>query len=300
MRAATGEDGLAPAQVEILEKTRCTVGEGLIWCARSGYLWWVDIHGQQICRMKAGATAPERWELPGQPGCLALTEGPEILVVMPEGPALFSPESGSLVEQTRVLPGPDIHRANDGTVSGAGRLYFGTMAYGDRVENPGVLYRYDEGGLVPLMGGLHVPNGLAFSPDDRTAYLSDSFPEVRRIWSFDHDPDTGALTGQRLFFDTAPEAGRPDGACIDADGCYWMAGVGGGQLVRVTPAGQVDLRIDLPLRNPTRPCFGGPDLRTLYTTSLRRPGDAVELDGCVMAVRVAQQGLPGAVYRHGL
>ena len=65
-----------------------------------------------------------------------------------------------------------------------------------------------------------------------------------------------------------PENGRPDGGTVDADGCYWMAGVSGWQVYRITPAGKVDMVIDMPVEKPTKPMFGGPGLDTLYVTSL--------------------------------
>ena len=71
-----------------------------------------------------------------------------------------------------------------------------------------------------------------------------------------------------MFFDTRAVTGRPDGAAIDADGCYWMAGVGGWELVRLTPEGEIDMRIPMPIERPTRPAFGGPDMATLYCTSI--------------------------------
>ena len=52
------------------------------------------------------------------------------------------------------------------------------------------------------------------------------------------------------------------------DGCYWMAGVSGWELVRITPDGKVDMEIEMPIEKPTRIAFGGKDLDTLYVTSI--------------------------------
>ena len=59
----------------------------------------------------------------------------------------------------------------------------------------------------------------------------------------------------------------------NADGCYWMAGVGGWQLVRFTPAGKVDRIIEMPIAMPTKVAFGGPRLDTLYVTSIGGGGE---------------------------
>ncbi|MDF1790424.1 MAG: SMP-30/gluconolactonase/LRE family protein, partial [Thalassobaculaceae bacterium] len=119
-----------------------------------------------------------------------------------------------------------------------------------------------------ILDGLYIQNGLAFAPDGRTLYLSDSHPTVRTIWAFDYDLETGTPSNRRVFFDTRLVDGRPDGAAIDADGCYWMAGVDGWQVVRITPAGEVDRIVSVPVQKPTCLAFGGARLDTLYLTSM--------------------------------
>jgi sugar lactone lactonase YvrE len=121
---------------------------------------------------------------------------------------------------------------------------------------------------------------------------------VRTIWACDHDPDSGAVTNRRVFVDTHGLAGRPDGGTVDAEGCYWMAGVGGWQLVRFTPDGEVDRIVDLPVEKPTKIAFGGKDLDVLYVTSIGKdptPGTEARQPqaGGIFAVRVpGVTGLP--------
>ncbi|MDQ9473891.1 SMP-30/gluconolactonase/LRE family protein, partial [Escherichia coli] len=61
--------------------------------------------------------------------------------------------------------------------------------------------------------------------------------------------------------------GRPDGACVDTRGHYWVAMYEGGCVLRLDPQGEVVQRIETPVRCPTMVCLGGEDLRTLYITS---------------------------------
>lgn len=66
-----------------------------------------------------------------------------------------------------------------------------------------------------------------------------------------------------------------------------MAGVGGGQLYRITPLGKLDMTIDMPVERPTRIAFGGADLSTLYVTSIRPSGTPEnDLSGGVFALRI--------------
>jgi sugar lactone lactonase YvrE len=95
------------------------------------------------------------------------------------------------------------------------------------------------------------------------------------------------------------EIGRPDGGAADVEGFYWSAGISAGVLNRWAPDGRLDRSIALPCPHPTAPCFGGPDLRTIYVTSLRHDlSPAVlasrPLSGGIFAVRVDVPGVPVA------
>jgi sugar lactone lactonase YvrE len=160
----------------------------------------------------------------------------------------------------------------------------------------GALYRYTPAqGLVSFVQGLLTPNGLAFSPDGRTMYLSDSHPMSQKIWCFDYNTQTGEPSNQRLWVDMQQLTGRPDGAAIDSDGCYWICANDAGLVHRFTPQGQLDMSIALPIKKPAMCAFGGDDLRTLFITSIRPSNmDLTDqpLAGGVFAVRVPAQGLP--------
>ena len=91
-------------------------------------------------------------------------------------------------------------------------------------------------------------------------------------------------------------------AATDEAGFYWSAGISAGVLNRWAPDGTLDQRIPLPCSNPTMPCFGGADMKTVFVTSLRHdlPADvlaAKPLSGGIFAVRVDVPGVPVARYR---
>src|SRR3712207_9091319 len=71
-------------------------------------------------------------------------------------------------------------------------------------------------------------------------------------------------------YTTLFRSGRPDGGACDAEGFYWSAGVSAGRLNRFAPDGSVAQSHELPVPSPTMPCFGGPDFRSLFVTSLAR------------------------------
>jgi sugar lactone lactonase YvrE len=188
-------------------------------------------------------------------------------------------------------------RLNDGRCDRQGRLWAGTMLLDMAAAQPvGRLYRYDEAGhaVHDMLQDLIVPNGLGFSPDGRTMYLSDSHPQVQAIWAFDYDVATGTPSRRRLFVDMKPLPGRPDGAAVDAEGGYWICGNDAGLVHRFTPDGRLDRSLAVPVKKPAMCAFGGAQLDTLYVTSIRPAGDVSDqpLAGGVFALRPGVRGLP--------
>jgi sugar lactone lactonase YvrE len=188
------------------------------------------------------------------------------------------------------------NRLNDGRCDPAGRFWVGSMfdpAAANRVT--GLLHRVEpDGTAVTVRSAIGVSNGLAFAPDGRTMYFADTSRDV--VWAYDYDVDTGEASNERVFLDFGPLPGRPDGACVDADGCYWIACVFGWAVLRVTPAGTIDRRIRIPVEKPTMPAFGGPGLSTLFITTIGGGGshaaDPSQADaGGLFAVDVGVNGV---------
>ncbi|MGW4026586.1 SMP-30/gluconolactonase/LRE family protein, partial [Streptomyces sp. NPDC005009] len=165
-------------------------------------------------------------------------------------------EGGHIVRTTQVTPqagGPQ--RMNDAVCDSAGRMWAGTMAY-DAAPGIGALHRWNKDGSVTcVLDGLTVPNGPAFSPDDRTLYLADS--AAGSVEAFRVDPETGDLSDRRLVFRIAQEDGSPDGMAVDSDGCIWSTIWGGSQIRRYSPQGQLLQTVDVPALQPTAVCLTG-------------------------------------------
>ena len=256
-------------QIECVVSSHSQVGEGAVWDDRANMLWWVDIPAGLIHCYDPSTGTNETIEYGEPVGCLAVREAGGLVLATKSGFWFFDPATN----QRKAIHDPEAHlehnRFNDGTTDLQGRFWAGTMKDGGSPEALGRFYRLDpDGQVTPWKDGIFTTNGLAFSPDGRTMYFSDSNKAVRTIWRADYDPETGTPGVPEVFFDTRTVPGRPDGGTVDADGCYWQAGIDGWQLYRITPEGRIDMTVDMPVERPSKPMFGGPGLDTLFVTSL--------------------------------
>ena len=261
-------------RIECVTKTPALLGESPVWSVAEQVLYWVDITGRKLHRYDPAAGEDRDWPLPEEIGCVAPRRGGGLIVGLRHGIAFFDPATGALERLADPEAGIPGNRFNDGTTDPAGRLWAGTMSMDLQAPDPmGTFYRFDpDRSCRPFFDRVFVSNGLAFSPDGRTMYLADTNAGVRTVWACDYDLDDGVPSNRRVFVDTKDLPGRPDGGSCDADGCYWMAAIDGGQIIRFTPRGAVDRIVDLPVKTPTKAAFGGPRLDTLYVTSLQRAG----------------------------
>ena len=293
---------------ELVLDARNAVGESPVWHVGEQALYWVDI---PACTLNRWATATGRlctWRAPEMLACVAATSPGRWVAGMESGVFELSPQEDGPLRFTRLAevnhPAPGM-RFNDGRCDRQGRFLAGTMLMNMASSaGEGCVYSYQidtNGGsqIVKLLDGFKTPNGLAFSPDGCTMYLSDSHPSVQLIWAFDYDTATGTPSNRRVFVDMNPLPGRPDGAAVDAEGCYWICGNDAGQVHRFTPEGKLDRSLTLPVKKPTMCAFGGPNLDTLFVTSIRPTGiDLTDqpLAGGVFALDPGTYGLPEPLF----
>jgi len=278
------------------------LGESPLWHPGEGVLYWVDIPGRRLHRFDPRDQGHRLWHFDAEPGCIVPCTDGTLLMPCRDGLWRFDPAKG---RRDLVCPppyDPAGERFNDGKADPQGRLWVGTIH--DHKQPRAALYRWDGDAFERVVDGATTSNGIAWSPDGRTLYWSDT--PRHEVFAFDVDAATGALDRRRSFARFEPRdparpiehyGGRPDGAAVDVEGAYWVAMFEGARILRLSPTGDVLCEIALPVRCPTMPCLGGPDLRTLYVTSARahRPPQelsATPLAGCVLQFRVDVPGLP--------
>ncbi|MEO6291172.1 MAG: SMP-30/gluconolactonase/LRE family protein [Burkholderiaceae bacterium] len=268
-----------------ISKTRDRVGECPVWSVAEQALYWVDIEGRKIHRFDWADKSQQSWTTPERVGCIALVADGRVVAAMESG--VFEITRLQAPDISLKLLAPITHpqtnmRFNDGRCDRSGRFWVSTMCMDmSLAAQVGAVYCLDEAGLsAAKVDGLITPNGMAFSPDDKTMYLSDSHPSVQKIWAFDVDLETATLSRERDFVDMLPLPGRPDGAAVDTQGNYWICANDAGQIHCFNPQGALLSSISVPVSKPSMCAFGGPDLNVLFVTSIQ-PAAAVGKDSCL-------------------
>ena len=279
-------------KLELILDAGCQLGESPVWCPQRELLLFVDISGRRLLKFNPASRALECCAIEEDIGCVAPSKGGGFVAGLRSGIWLLN-EKGE--KQRMLAANPEdsqVSRFNDGRVDGAGRFLAGTLD--ERKASRAALYRYDRRGLIRLTDGLITSNGLAFSPDGRTLYHSDT-PRFT-VYRYDYDASSGTAENRRVFVElkpTASDRGRPDGAAVDAQGCYWTALYEGGRVQRYDPEGRLMSEHTVPVRNPTMPAFGGLGLKTLFVTTAR---DATGSGGGLYAAEVDVPGLATFVF----
>lgn len=281
---------------------RCAVpshdllGETPLWCGHTQSLLWLDVDQARLQRFHPASGRRDRFVFDAHfVGSLALCGPGQVLLALDLALHLFDLATGTLTLLCQVEPADIDNRLNDGRCDSRGRFWVGTMD--NQLSRPnGSCYRVDPDGRVErLFGDVIVSNTLAFSPDQRTMYFSDT--RAYTTWAFDVDAASGSLSQRRVFADYSATRDRPDGACVDAEGGIWTAIFGGSRVLRYRPDGSLDRVLQVPTSNPTCLCLGGPDLQTLYVTTARKFLSDEQLQrqplaGSVLALEVDVPGLP--------
>lgn len=245
--------------------------EGPRW--RDGRLWFSDMLAGRV--MSAGldgrteliAASSEDW----LSGLGWLPDG-RLLVVAMQSRRLLRLDDGRLVEVANLAPLTS-YMTNDMVVDAQGRAYVGEVGYdvhgGAPFKAATLTLVAPDGRCSAVDRDLACPNGAVITPDGRTLIVAESLADRLTAYSIEAD---GTLTGKRVW---AAFAGLgPDGICLDAEGCIWVASPMSGVVQRVREGGAVLERFQTAVM-PVAPMLGGPDRRTLFVCEGPPPDEAL-------------------------
>ncbi|MFC0548058.1 SMP-30/gluconolactonase/LRE family protein [Kutzneria chonburiensis] len=275
--------------IEVAVRGDATLGEGPTWDTSTSTLLWVDILGSAVHRYDPGRGTDSVLPTPQHVGAAKPRAAGGLIANLRDGVALLDADGG---QRWLVYWEREGLRGNDAAVDGAGRLWAGTMRY-DTAEGGGWLARVEpDGAAKVLLDDVTISNGIAWSPDNALMYYIDT--PTSRVDVFDYDLATGSATDRRPL---CTVEGSPDGMCVDADGCLWVAVWGGSAIRRYTPEGKLDREVPLPVSQPTACAFGGPDFTDLYVTTAREGlENPEELAGSLLVLPGFGVGLPSTLF----
>lgn len=284
---------------ECVLKRKSTTAEGPVWDAALEVFVWIDIPQKMVCAFSPSTGKNKARSTPEEMGAVALTDRRGVFMLAGATKVwMFDLNDGTLTPIAPVKLGREELRLNDGRVDQRGRWIVGSLVERTNGNPAAGVYMFDHNlRQKRIVDKVLTSNGLAFSPDGRTLYHADS--RRRIIWRYKYDPDDGAISDRRIFFQFESGDGLPDGAAVDADGGYWCAVHGGWRVCRIVN-GKIVSEIKLPVAKPTMCAFGGSGLRDLIiTTGSRyfRPVDWEQqpLAGSLFMVNAGVVGMPDHV-----
>jgi sugar lactone lactonase YvrE len=271
------------------------LGESPLWPPHENALYWINCENPpQIHCWRPEQGTHVVWPLQQRVGGIVLGPGGNLVVALSDGLYDFNTQTGGLTLRAP-SPLPQHISLHECQCDRQGRLWVGSYNHQFTAENRdvqgGFIFRLDDDTLVPVINNIRIANGMAFSPQGNTMYMSDS--PTRTVDAFDLDPATGELSNRRQFLQLQDGEGFVDGATVDALGGYWLAAVGAGALRRYLSDGRLDRVIPLPASNPTKPAFGGKNFDTLFVTTTRMEiGVNSEANGGIYALHPGEHGIP--------
>jgi sugar lactone lactonase YvrE len=288
------------SQPELVLDARTDLGEGPAWEARSGCLYWVDIHAGHLHIFHPQDGADRLIDVGEYIGCAVPRRSGGLVLGLRSGFATLDISTEKLTHLLNPEPHLPGNRFNDGKCDPAGRFLAGSMDNAE-VEASGSLYSLSpDGSVKTLLTGIRISNGLTWSPDQHTFYYIDT--PTLTVMAYDYDLASGEIANPRLAISVPPELGWPDGMTSDAEGMLWVAMWGGAKLTRWDPAtGLLLSQIPFPALNVSSCAFDGPHLTDLYVTSARKGMTQDQLaqyplSGGLFRIRTDIQGMPTFEY----
>ena len=265
------------------------LGEGCLWDEKTQTLWYVDIEGKQLGKVRDNEVT--RYDMPSRIGTVGLTDSNDLIVALEDGLYFFDPETKALTLFTSPDSTPG-NRGNDGKPAPNGDFFADVMPMVK--EQHGGLYQVKpDGSFTCIMGSLDCANGLGWSPDHKTMYFIDSPSKV--VFGFDYDEATGNVSNRRVVVDLTgdpQEYGVPDGMCVDGEGKLWVARCGGGMVQRFDNVTGLEIdRVVVPCPLTTCATFGGKDMDTLFITTMGFAKEKFPDSGCIFCCKPGVKGM---------
>jgi len=249
-------------EVQLISQVVSELGESPIYSQTRKEAVWTDMTGLKWirCNLYSGETIVQ--ESGGMIGALAIRDKTGYVAAVKEGFATLK-ENERYVITNEILD--KSQRMNDGKCDAKGRFWAGSTNF-DFQKGRGQLFRLDtDFKCESMLDELTLPNGMDWSPDNRYFYLIDSLDY--KLWKFNFEPETGLISKKTVFYEFKSSDGIPDGLSVSSKGYILVAIYGGSSIQIISPEGELDRMLKLPVENPTSCTFVGEKLENLLVTS---------------------------------
>lgn len=280
---------------EVISDYAYLCGESPMWDSVKNEFWWSDMLSGCIYKYNPREGSIRKAAEGKNVSGFTMNRGGGLVCACHQGLYLWDDKNGfRLVADTHK---GDFLRSNDAIADAKGRFLFGTTFYGPENASDyplGKLYKVEKNGSIHILEeGVHLSNGLGFSPDNRILYYTDTV--LRIIYAYDYDLEKGSVSNRRIFVKVPDNEGIPDGMTVDAEGYVWSAQWYGSCIVRYDPEGKVDRYVRTPALQTSSLVFGGEDLTDIYVTSAAK---SVRLHVAPAGYNFNASDFGGPVYRY--
>ncbi len=252
--------------IELFADQLLQCGEGPLWDSKQKRLFWTESGGTEIFCANENDSHINIFSRGVHAASLTLHQKGGLMLCGRDGFYHLSNE-GTLRMVCDVCGGLAVKNINDIIADPLGRVFGGQDVFRENEEyKTGYLFRVDISGQTKIVeDGLHLSNGMGFSPAVDKFYLVDSIP--RNIYEYDYDILTGEISNKRILVTLDRDDGLPDGMTVDAEGFIWVARWFGNGLSRFDPDGMLERKIKIPAAQTSSLTFGGKDFNEIFVTS---------------------------------
>lgn len=251
--------------VSVAYSSQAVLGESPLWSHSRKQLLWVDTLGASLNLFNPATGQNRSWTVPSPLGFVVEQQTGQLLI----GQGCHIEQIANSGKRERIATAPHAqagYRFNDAILDSSGRLWVGLINE-ELKEGSGYLYRLDSDGTWHIVdSGFTLINGIDWSPDRKTLYVTDSRKGI--IYAYDHDLASGHISHRRILIEIAADKGKPDGLVVDQGGSLLSVLFDGAAIARISPAGEMRQLIRLPVPRPTSCAFDDKN-QYLYITSAR-------------------------------
>lgn len=267
----------------------CEWAEGPVYLKEKNIIVWSDIPNNRMLyyNLKNYKTGTYRYPSNFSNGNSTDLDG--LMITAEHGRRAVSrtDEAGNVDIITNQIEGKKYNSPNDLVCKSDGSIWFTDPQYGIMSNHEGYesrsetiyngVYKIDKNNMVTLLtSDIDAPNGIAFSPDEKIVYITDT-GATGNIFSY--DVVDNLIKNKKVF--ATPRPGKPDGIKVDANGNLFSSAWDGVQIY--SPKGELIAKIQIPEQRTANLCFGGENFdelfiasdKSLYKIKMQTKGDRV-------------------------